>query len=784
MIPPAPGLDGLDLTLTGMTCASCAARIEKKLNRLDGVEATVNYATEKATVTYDPALVTPERLVETVESIGYGASPASSATPLAAEPEDAHLRDLRQRFATAVVLGVPVLAMSMIGALQFRNWQWIALMLAAPVATWAAWPFHRAAWLNLRHAAATMDTLVSIGVIAAFTASLAALLFTEAGDAGMNMAMTLVGGRSETHHIYLEVASTTVALILGGRYFEARAKRRAGGALRALAHLGAADAAVLDADDREQRRPVEQLRVGDRFVVRPGEKVATDGVVESGASSVDNALVTGESAPVEVGPGDTVIGATINVDGRLVVRATRVGADTALAHIARLVEQAQSGKAPVQRLADRVAAVFVPIVLLLAAATLGFWAARTGSVVDAITPAVAVLIIACPCALGLATPTALLVGTGRGAQGGILIRGPEVLEATRRVDVVVLDKTGTLTTGQMEVVSADDGVLALAAAVERSSEHPIARAIGRAAEVRGLAVPEAVGFRAERGVGATALVAVPVTAGTALTRTGGDQITQPGEHHDVPVTTRTALSRSAGDRMIQVGRPDGADVAVAELQAGGTTVVAVSELIDGEPRVVGLIALADTLRPTSAAAVRRFDALGIDALLVTGDNRDAALAAARAAGIPDDAVRAGVMPEDKVAVVHELQAAGRVVAMVGDGVNDAAALAQADLGIALAGGTDVAIEASDITLVRADLDAAVDAVRLSRKTLAVIKGNLFWAFAYNVAAIPLAMAWLLSPVVAGAAMAFSSVFVVSNSLRLRRFRFTPTSQPATLSRPH
>ncbi len=505
MIPTVPGLDELDLTLTGMTCASCAARIEKKLNRLDGVEATVNYATEKATVTYDPALVSPERLVETVESIGYGASPASSATPLAGEPEDAHLRDLRQRFVTAVVLGVPVLAMSMISALQFRNWQWIALMLAAPVATWAAWPFHRAAWMNLRHGTATMDTLVSIGVIAAFTASLGALLFTEAGDAGMNMAMTLVGGRGETHHIYLEVASTTVALILGGRYFEARAKRRAGGALRALAHLGAADAAVLDADGREQRRPVEQLRVGDRFVVRPGEKVATDGVVESGASSVDNALVTGESVPAEVGPGDTVIGATINVDGRLVVRATRVGADTALAHIARLVEQAQSGKAPVQRLADRVAAVFVPIVLLLAAATLGFWAARTGSVVDAITPAVAVLIIACPCALGLATPTALLVGTGRGAQGGILIRGPEVLEATRRVDVVVLDKTGTLTTGQMEVVSAADDVLALAAAVERSSEHPIARAIGRAADARGLVVPETVDFRAERGVGATAV---------------------------------------------------------------------------------------------------------------------------------------------------------------------------------------------------------------------------------------------------------------------------------------
>jgi P-type Cu+ transporter len=752
-----PGLDELDLTLTGMTCASCAARIEKKLNRLDGVQATVNFATEKASVTYDPQLVTAQRLVETVEAIGYGALPAGADVPATVdEPQDAATQDLRQRFVVAVVLGVPVLALSMIGALQFRNWQWIALALAAPVATWAAWPFHRAAWRNARHGAATMDTLVSVGVLAAFGASLGALLLTHAGDSGMQMVMTLAAGRGEQHHIYLEVASTTVALILGGRYFEARAKRRAGGALRALARLGAADAGVLDDAGHEQRRPAEQLRVGDRFVVRPGEKIATDGVVESGGSSVDAALVTGESVPVEVGPGSTVIGATINVDGSLVVRATRVGADTAVAHIARLVEQAQSGKAPVQRLADQVAAVFVPIVMALAAATLGFWAARTGSIVEAITPAVAVLIIACPCALGLATPTALLVGTGRGAEGGILISGPEVLEATRRVDVVVLDKTGTLTTGQMEVVEvvalASDDPLALAAAVEAASEHPIAAAIGRAAAARGLEVPPASGFRAERGVGATAVV-IPVTAGAGLARSGGDR---------------------NGGRTIHVGRtgPVAPD-RVAELEAGGATVVVVSELVDGEPRPLGLIALADTLRPTSAVAVRRLDALGIDALLVTGDNRSAAVAAARAVGIADDDVRAGVLPNEKVDVVRRLQAAGKVVAMVGDGVNDAAALAQADLGIAMAGGTDVAIEASDITLVRPDLDAAVDAIRLSRRTLAVIKGNLFWAFAYNVAAIPLAMAWLLSPLVAGAAMAFSSVFVVTNSLRLRRFRFTP-----------
>ena len=520
-----PGPAELDLAVTGMTCASCAARIEKKLNRLDGVAATVNYATEKARVSYDPALTTPDQLVETVESIGYGAllpsPPAGSyraaTTATAGDTEDPALRDLhdlRDRFVTAVVLGVPVLLLSMIGALQFRNWQWVCLVLAAPVATWAAWPFHRAAWKNARHGAATMDTLVSIGVIAAFAASVGALLFTHAGDNGMKMVMSLVPTRGESHHIYLEVASTTVALILGGRYFEARAKRRAGGALRALAELGASEAAVLDGDGREQRRPVSELAVGDRFVVRPGEQVATDGVVEDGESSVDTSLVTGESVPVDVGPGDEVVGSTINVDGRLVVRATRVGSDTALARITQLVEAAQSGKAPVQRLADRVAGVFVPIVLLLAAATLGFWAARTGSLADALTPAVAVLIIACPCALGLATPTALLVGTGRGAQGGILIRGPEVLETTRQVDVLVLDKTGTLTTGQMTVAdvvavapaTSADEILRLAAAVERSSEHPIARAIGRAAADQSVDDLDASAFRAERGVGATAVV--------------------------------------------------------------------------------------------------------------------------------------------------------------------------------------------------------------------------------------------------------------------------------------
>jgi Cu+-exporting ATPase len=646
----------------------------------------------------------------------------------------------------AIALGTPVLLMSMIPALQFRGWQWLALVLSTPVAAYSAWPFHSVAWKNVKQAEANMDTLVSIGVIAAYSWSLYALLATPAGDLGMKMSMSLVPARGDSHHLYFEVASTTVALILAGRYFETRAKRRAGGALRALLALGADTANVLQPDGTELERPASALRVGDRFVVRPGERIATDGEVEEGVSAVDMSLVTGESVPVEVTPGSPVTGATINTSGRLVVRATRVGADTALAKMARLVEAAQSGKAPVQRLADRIAGVFVPIVLVLAAATLGFWFSRTGSLTEAIGPAVAVLIIACPCALGLATPTALLVGTGRGAQIGILIKGPEILESTHKVDTIVLDKTGTVTTGQMAVVAVNpvavnpvsvnpvavnpligmeaDHLLHMAAAVERASEHPIAKAIVRAADERELAAVVAEHFQAQAGVGATGTV----------------------DGHQV------AVGRAAAEEIPS--------------HSEGHTVVSVR--IDDT--LVGTIAVADTVKPTSAAAIARLRRLGLRPILLTGDNAATARAVAAEVGIDPTDVISGVLPDQKVAEVQRLQAEGRVVAMVGDGVNDAAALAQADLGIAMGSGTDVAIEASDLTLVRPDLQAAADAIQLSRRTLGIIKGNLFWAFAYNVAAIPLAMSWMLSPVVASAAMAFSSVFVVSNSLRLRRFR--------------
>jgi len=726
---PNDTLEHVDLQLTGMTCAACAGRIEKKLNRLEGVTATVNYATERATIAFEPTTADTAKLIATVQSIGYDAALPSVIDDPDNDPAVKRLADLHRRLVVAIVLGVPVLLLSMVPPLQFRTWQWVALALATPVAVWSAWPFHRAAWRNLQQAEASMDTLIAVGVIAAYGWSLYALVATPAGDLGMTMPMSLVPNRGDSHHLYLEVASTTVALILAGRWFEARSKRRAGGALRALLALGGDTANVLLPDGNEQQRPGSELRVGDRFVVRPGERIATDGEVEEGEAAVDVSLVTGESVPLEVKPGSAVTGATINTNGRLVVRATRVGADTALAQMARLVQAAQSGRAPVQRLADRVSAVFVPVVIVLAAATLGFWFARTNSIADAMTPAVAVLIIACPCALGLATPTALLVGTGRGAQMGILIKGPEILESTRRVDTIVLDKTGTITTGEMQVVDvqvqaqfARGDVLALAAAVEAGSEHPIAAAIVRAARAEGLELPTATAFVSSAGVGVRATV-----------------------NGDVVEVRRAAAAGAMPGTVVDVIR-------------GGA--------------LVGTIAVADTVKPTSQAAIVQLHRLGLDTYLLTGDNEATALVVAETVGIRAENVVAGVVPAEKVATIQRLQAEGKVVAMVGDGVNDAAALAQADLGIAMGTGTDAAIEASDLTLLRADLHAAADAIRLSRRTLNVIKGNLFWAFAYNVAAVPLAMSWRLSPLVAGGAMAFSSVFVVSNSLRLRRFTAT------------
>ncbi|WP_326761911.1 heavy metal translocating P-type ATPase [Streptomyces phaeochromogenes] len=740
----------VELAIGGMTCASCAARIEKKLNRMDGVTATVNYATEKAKVAYDGD-VSVQDLIATVEKTGYT---AREPEPVRSEPEgddetaraDDELRPLRERLITAVVLAVPVVAMAMIPALQFEYWQWLSLTLAAPVVTYAAWPFHKAAFTNARHGAATMDTLISVGTSAAFLWSLWALFLGTAGTPGMTHPFELTIARGDgAGNIYLEAAAGVTAFILAGRYFEARSKRKAGAALKALLELGAKDVTLLRPDGREQTVPIAELKVGDRFLVRPGEKIATDGTVVEGSSAVDASMLTGESVPVEVSTGDPVTGATINAGGRLVVEATRVGADTQLARMARLVEDAQNGKAAAQRLADRISAVFVPVVIALALGTLGFWLGNGSGLTAAFTAAVAVLIIACPCALGLATPTALMVGTGRGAQLGILIKGPEVLESTRKVDTIVLDKTGTVTTGRMTLLavhtadSTDEAeVLRLAGALEHSSEHPIARAVADGALGKLGSLPTPEDFANVPGLGVQGIV----------------------DGHAVLVGRERLLAEWAMEL------PEHLTRAKAEAETAGRTAIAVAW--DGEARAV--LEIADAVKETSAEAITRLRALGLTPILLTGDNRAVAESVAREVGIAPEDVIAEVLPQDKVDVVKRLQDEGRSVAMVGDGVNDAAALAQADLGLAMGTGTDAAIEAGDLTLVRGDLRAAADAIRLARRTLGTIRSNLFWAFAYNVAALPLAAAGLLNPMIAGAAMAFSSVFVVGNSLRLRSFR--------------
>ncbi|MDQ8704691.1 heavy metal translocating P-type ATPase [Streptomyces sp. LHD-70] len=734
----------VELAIGGMTCASCAARIEKKLNRMPGVEASVNYATEKAKVSYGGDVAVTD-LIATVEATGYTArepEPVRADEPQESAQSD-ELRPLRQRLTTAVLLAVPVIAMAMVPALQIEYWQWLSLTLAAPVVTYAAWPFHKAAWTNARHGAATMDTLISVGTSAAFLWSLWALFFGTAGTPGMTHPFELTIARSDgAGNIYLEAAAGVTAFILAGRYFEARSKRKAGAALKALLELGAKEVTVLR-DGREVLLPVGELKVGDQFLVRPGEKIATDGTVVEGSSAVDASMLTGESVPVEVGVGDGVTGATLNAGGRLVVEATRIGADTQLARMAKLVEDAQNGKAAAQRLADRISAVFVPVVIALAVATLGFWLGNGAGLTAAFTAAVAVLIIACPCALGLATPTALMVGTGRGAQLGILIKGPEVLESTRRVDTIVLDKTGTVTTGRMTLLATHTAtgateaeVLRLAGALEHASEHPIAQAVAAGAASRVGTLPAPEDFANVAGLGVQGVV----------------------EGHAVLVGREQLLKEWAIELPVELAR------AKAEAEAAGRTAIAVAW--DGEARAV--LEVADAVKETSPEAVRRLRALGLTPILLTGDNRAVAESVAAEVGV--DRVIAEVLPQDKVDVVKKLQAEGRSVAMVGDGVNDAAALAQADLGLAMGTGTDAAIEAGDLTLVRGDLRSAADAIRLSRRTLGTIKSNLFWAFAYNVAALPLAAAGLLNPMIAGAAMAFSSVFVVGNSLRLRRFK--------------
>lgn len=835
---PAAETSDAELTIGGMTCASCAARVEKKLNRMDGVTATVNYATEKARVSYG-AGTTLDDLVSTVEKTGYTARPVARPAPAphgpapqgeaparttsadrageGVNPRDAadregadapataghhapepgtaaghhtadasvaaghhatepgattekhadepgataeeHAEDreadlgltaLRQRLQVSGLLAVPVVLMAMVPALQFDNWQWLSLTLAAPVVVWGGLPFHRAAWANLRHGAATMDTLVSIGTLAAFCWSVWALFLGDAGMPEMRHGFDVTASGSDpSSTIYLEVAAGVVGFILLGRYLEARAKRKAGSALRALLRMGAKDVTVLRPagppghGTTEVRIPVGRLLVGDRFVVRPGEKIATDGTVVEGSSAVDASMLTGESLPVDAAPGDSVTGATLNVSGRLVVEATRVGADTQLARMSRLVEDAQSGKAAAQRLADRISAVFVPVVLLIALGTLVAQLLATDDITGSFTAAVAVLIIACPCALGLATPTALMAGTGRGAQLGILIKGPEVLETARRVDTVVLDKTGTVTTGHMTLGrvhtapgTAEADVLRLAGALEHASAHPVARAVAAGAAARtGATLAAPVDFTDVPGLGVRGTV----------------------EGHHV-LAGRPQLLADA-----RIALPSSLADALADAAGQGRTTVVVAW--DGLARAV--LEVADTVKESSAEAVAELRALGLDPILLTGDNRAAADAVARAVGI--DTVHAEVLPEDKVEVVRRLQAEGRSVAMVGDGVNDAAALAVADLGLSMGTGTDAAIEAGDLTLVRGDLKVAPAAIRLSRRTLSTIRSNLFWAFGYNVAALPLAAFGLLSPMIAGAAMAFSSVFVVTNSLRLRSF---------------
>lgn len=756
----------IELEIEGMTCASCATRIERKLNKLPGVEASVNYATEKAHVRPADAdagaiALDPAELIAAVEAAGYRASlPAPPAPPSTSERQDAatapvrdETRELRRHLLISAALTVPVLLMSMIPALQFTNWQWLALTLAAPVAVWGAYPFHRAAAINARHGAATMDTLISVGVLAAFGWSLYSLFFGMAGMPGMTMTFTLFGSpEAGTSEIYLEVAAAVTVFVLAGRYAEARAKQESGAALRALLELGAKDAALLR-DGRETRVPVDALVPGDHVVVRPGETIPSDGLVLDGASAVDASMLTGESIPVEVTTGSRVVGATVNVGGRLVVEITRVGADTELARLGRLVEEAQTGKAPVQRLADRVSAVFVPIVIGLSLVAFAGWLLTGASLEVAFTAAVATLIIACPCALGLATPTALLVGTGRGSQLGILIRGPQVLEQTRRIDTVVLDKTGTVTTGELRVVlvrpvdgCSEQELLGMAAAVEDGSEHPVGRAIVAAASSSA-----AVAAAADGGPGHPLAERFAAHAGHGVQAVVDGRLVVAGKPDWLAAEWSISL-------------PDALREERASAEARGISTVAVAW--DGEVR--GLIGVADTVKPTSAEAVARLRRLGLTPVLLTGDQDGAARAVAESVGIDD--VRSGVTPAGKLEAIRQLQADGHVVAMVGDGVNDSAALAAADLGIAMGGGTDAAIAASDLTVVSGDLLLVPDAIRLARRTLGTIKGNLFWAFAYNVAAIPVAMLGLLNPLLAGAAMAFSSVFVVTNSLRLRSFR--------------